>query len=180
MKFRILFAVAAAAFISTAPLQAASDYLLEIEGIPGESVDALHPRTIEIQSFSLGASNPALVSTGGGASSGKVSFSDISFSKSLDKSSPLLYLHCAQGKHIPQATLYLRQSGADKPAEYYVIKLTDVLVTSVQTSGGGDRPMESLSLNFAKIEFIYRAQKPDGSLDTPVRSGWDLKQNVAF
>jgi type VI secretion system secreted protein Hcp len=32
-------------------------------------------------------------------------------------------------------------------------KLTDVMVSSYSISSGGDRPMESLSLNFTKIEF---------------------------
>jgi type VI protein secretion system component Hcp len=42
--------------------------------------------------------------------------------------------------------------------EYYKIKLTDILVSGIQstggsTSSGGDRPTESLSLNFTKITF---------------------------
>ena len=35
----------------------ASDYLLEIEGIKGESQDSKHKETIEISSFSWGMSN---------------------------------------------------------------------------------------------------------------------------
>ena len=176
MKFRFLTSTIAA-FLLILPSWAASDYLLELDGIPGESIDAQRPGAIEIQSFSFGASNSGTI-VGGGGGAGKVSFSDITFSKNLDKSSPILYLHCAQGKHIPKATLYVRKSGSDKPVEYYVITLSDVLVTSVQTSGGGGLPMESLSLNFAKIEFSYAAQKPDGSLESPVKSGWNIATNM--
>ena len=176
MKFRFVIS-AIAAFLVAFSSQAASDYFLAIDGIPGEPTDAQRPRTIEIQSFSFGASNSGTI-VGGGGGAGKVNFSDISFTKSLDKASPILYLHCARGKHIPSATLYVRKSGADKPLEYYVVKLTDVLISSVQTSGGGGLPSESFSLNFGKIEFSYAAQKPDGSLEPPVKSGWDIAGNV--
>ena len=177
MSFRSFLAVCTAVVFSALPVQAASDYLLVLDGIPGEATDEQHPRSIEIHSFSIGASNAG--SLAGGAGAGKVSFSDLSLSKSLDKASPLLYLHCAQGKHIPTATLYVRKSGSDKVVEYYSIKLSEVQVTSVQTSGsaGGGQPSEAISLNFAKIEFSYQAQKPDGSLESPVKAGWDLAEN---
>ena len=37
--------------------------------------------------------------------------------------------------------------------------------------------MDQLSLNFTKIEFDYKPQKADGSLDSPVKGGYDLKAN---
>jgi hypothetical protein len=45
----------------------------------------------------------------------------------------------------------------DEPAEeYLLIKLKPVYITSYQTSGSsGDRPTESLSLNFEEIKFSY-------------------------
>ena len=38
-------------------------------------------------------------------------------------------------------------------------------------------PTDQISLNFAKIEVEYKAQKPDGTLDSPVKAGYDLKAN---
>jgi type VI secretion system secreted protein Hcp len=178
MKFRALLAVCSALVFLALPCQGA--IYLELEGIPGESTDEQRPRTIEIDSFSFGASNSgSIVVGGGGGGAGKVSFQDISLSKKLDKASPLLYLACAQGTHIKRAVLFVRKAG-DKPMEYYTITLSDLLISSVQTGGstGGDRPTESLSLNFTKIEFSYAAQKPDGSLETPVTSGWDIANNL--
>ena len=58
----------AALLFSAAAVYAASDYLLEIEGVAGEAVTA--PSTIEVNSFSFGASNPAAISNAG-LSSGK-------------------------------------------------------------------------------------------------------------
>ena len=178
MKIRSLTAFCI--LLLVAPLHAASDYLLVIEGVEGESTDAKHPRSIEIESFSMGVQATLGTIGGGGTTAGKATFSDLMVTKKLDKSSPILYLNCAQGKHIPKATLYVRKAG-DRPLEYYVVTLTDVIITSVQTAGSsGSVPSESLSLNFARIQYSYIAQKADGSLDTPVTSGWDVKANVRF
>ena len=37
--------------------------------------------------------------------------------------------------------------------------------------------MDQVSLNFAKIEFKYKEQKPDGSLGGEVVGGWDVTTN---
>src|SRR5438270_6686608 len=107
----------------------ASDYLLEIDGIKGESSDNKHPGTIEIDSFSWGATNSGAMSAGGGGGAGKVSFQDLHFTTKVNKSSPLLMLACASGQHIKKAVLYVRKQGGDQQ-EYYTITLADVLVTS--------------------------------------------------
>jgi type VI secretion system secreted protein Hcp len=147
---------------------------LELDGIPGESVDGQHPRTIEIQSWSWGASNSSTVG-GGGGGTGKVSFQDISFTKRLDKASPILARACATGEHIKSAKLFVRKSG-DNATDYYTITLSDLLVTSVSMGGsdGGELPTESISLNFTKIEWAYVPMGADGTPQGPVRTGYDL------
>ncbi len=157
----------------------ASDFLLEIDGIKGESKDKKHADTIEVDSVSWGVSNAATMSAGTGGGSGKASFSDLSFSSSVGKQSPLLMQACATGKHIATAKLYVRKQGTDQ-LDFYVITLTDLLVSSYQSSAssGGSVPNDSFSLNFAKIEFSYSPQKADGSLDTAVKASWNLKENV--
>jgi len=155
----------------------ASDYLLEIEGIKGESRDHKHPGALEIDSFSWGLSNAGSATFGGGGGAGKASFQDMHFTTRVNKASPLLFLHCASGKHIKSAQLFVRKAG-DKPLEYLKIKLTDILISSYAEGGaGGDAPTDQFSLNFTKIEFSYQPQEPDGSLGEPVKASWDLKQN---
>jgi type VI secretion system secreted protein Hcp len=38
-------------------------------------------------------------------------------------------------------------------------------------------PRDHISLNFSKVEFEYKEQKPDGSLGGTVKAGWDVKAN---
>lgn len=180
MNYRKLVTLALALAGLLLPLHrglAAFDMFLKLDGIEGESADSRHPKEIEVFSFSQGISTPPPLPGGGG---GKASFSDFNITKLVDKSTPTLYLKCAQGSHIKEALLVLRQSGASG-FEFYKIKLTDVLITSVQTSGssGGDnRPAESISLNFARIEWTYIPQKADGSADTPVVTTWNIVANT--
>lgn len=149
-----------------ARLLAASDYLLEIEGIKGESKDKEHPGAIEVASWSLGASNPTSVGAGG-MSAGKASFQDIHFTIPMDSASPALFLHCASGKHIAQAVITARTAsptGDGKKFTFLTITLTDVLVSSITINANseGQRPIESLSFSYAKIKFDYRAPGDDG------------------
>ena len=173
--------LAAAILACTAPLlSAASDYLLEIEGIKGESTDNTHPGAIEISSFSWGLSNAGTTTVGGGGA-GKASFQDFHFVCKQDKSSPQLMLRCASGEHIASATLFVRKSSADGSVrDYYKITLTDILVSGFSEqappSGGAtssSSPLETVSLNFSTIVVEYMAA--DSSVS---RAGWDLKANT--
>jgi type VI protein secretion system component Hcp len=55
-------------------------------------------------------------------------------------------------------------------------------VASYQTAASvpsGDAPTDQVSLRFTKIEMEYTRIKPDGSLDAPIKEGWDLTTNRA-
>lgn len=118
---------------------------------------------IEIESWSWGGSQAA--GHGGGGGAGKVSVHDISVTKSTDKATPKLAEAVAKGKVFSGAPARRQasQTMTHGGQQYYEVKLQDILVSSFQSSSspssGGDRPTESLSLNFTKIK-------------------WDLKENV--
>lgn len=154
----------------------ASDYLLELDGVKGESKDDVHKETIEIASWSFGASNPTSVGSSG-MSAGKVSFSDLSVMISLEKASVALLARVCSGKVIPKATLYGRKSGDDKRLDYLTIVLQEVMVSSWQTSAsdGSGIPMLSCSFAFSKIEYKYKPQNEDQTLGDDMIATYDLK-----
>lgn len=157
----------------------ASDFLLEIDGIKGESQDSKHKETIEVESFSWGISNAGSHGAGTGGGAGKASFQDIHFTSTVGKASANLALSCASGKHITKAVLYVRKQG-ETQQDYYVVTMEDLLVSSYQSgdaAGGSSVPTDQFSLNFSKIKYEYKPQKKDGSLDAPVTMTWDIKQN---
>lgn len=154
------------------------DYFLKIDGIDGESTDDKHKNEIDVESWSWGETQTGTAAHGGGGGAGRVSMQDFSFTMRVNKSTPKLMLACATGAHVPEATLACRKSGGAQE-EYLNIKFTDLLVSSYQTGGsaGDIIPVDQISLNFSKIEFEYKPQKPDGTLDSPVKVGYDLKAN---
>ena len=160
----------------------AVDFFLKIDGIEGESQDSKHKNEFQLLSYSFGASQAhALDFTGGGHGAGKVSFTDFTFVKQVDKGSPKLMLACATGQHIPKAVLIVRKAGKDQQ-EYLKVTLTDILVSNVIVNGDGHRsplPTDEIKLNFAKIEFEYKTQNKDGSLGGAVNAGYDQKLQKA-
>ena len=152
---------------------AAVDYFLKIDGVDGESSADGHRGEIEIQSFSWGVSNGGSHSTGGGGGAGKVSMNDFSFMKRIDKSSPLLMRALFEGRRIPKVVLSARKPGSKQ--DFLKVTLSDVLVSSFQTTGGGDVPTDSLSLNFTKIEYAYTPTGADGAAQAALIATYDLK-----
>lgn len=127
----------------------AVDYFLKLSGIDGESQDSKHKGEIEILSYSWGVSQTGSNARGAGGGAGKAAFNDFSILKLVDKASPQLMQACCTGQHIPDANFTGRLSG-ESQFEYLKIKLTDVLISSVQPSGSaGDSPaFEQVSLSF--------------------------------
>jgi type VI secretion system secreted protein Hcp len=158
----------------------AVDMFLKIEGeIKGEAQDKAHKGDIDVLAWSWGMSNSGSFHTGGGGGAGKANFQDISITKWVDKSSPVLMLYCANGDHFEKAKLIVRKAGKT-PLEYITIDMKKVMITSVSTggSGGEDRLTENVSLNFAEVEVNYVPQKPDGSGDAAIPFTWDIAANA--
>ena len=105
----------------------ALDIFLKLDGIKGEAQDHKYKDEIDVLSWSWGASQSGTTHGGSGSGAGKVSIQDLSITKYLDKSSPTLFQHCANGKHIKKGTLILRKAG-EKPLEYLTIEFEDIIV----------------------------------------------------
>ncbi|WP_256645128.1 Hcp family type VI secretion system effector [Thermomonas paludicola] len=155
----------------------ASDIFLKIDGIDGESADSKHKGEIDVLAWSFGASNSGSMAYGGGGGTGKVAFQDMTITKRIDKSSPKLLEHCANGKHIKKAVLIARKQGGAQ-MDYVKVTLSDLLVSSISLAGSGD-DSETISLNFGHIEYIYTAQKSDGSKEGDTGMKWNIKKNEA-
>jgi type VI secretion system secreted protein Hcp len=157
----------------------AVDMFLKLDGIKGESVDKSHKDEIAVLAWSWGMSNSGSAHLGGGAGSGKVNVQDLSLTKYIDLSTPDLMLSCCNGKHIPKAQLTVRKAG-ETALEYMIIKLEDILVSSVSTggSGGEDRLTENVVLNFAKVDVEYTQQNSQGGAGAKPKMGWDIPQSA--
>jgi type VI secretion system secreted protein Hcp len=129
-----------------------------------------------------------------GQATGRRTYEPIVFHKRIDKASPLLAKAVAAGEHLPKVTLLLYRNLPGNMVEFFAeVTLTDCMMRQYDKAtpklfekpvkgrvvGGGDaddRPMESLSLNFTKIEWRSISGK-QGALDYPVKASFDVKKN---
>jgi len=158
----------------------AMDMFLTIEPIKGESRDKTYKDKIDVLAWSWGMSNSGSAHAGGGMGAGKVNVHDMSITKHTDAATPDLMKSCCNGKHFGEAKLIVRKAG-EKPLEYLVVTMSDVIVTSVQTggsSGGDDRLTESVSLNFAKVKVKYSQQEKTGAAGAAPEMTWNIAENT--
>lgn len=149
--------------------------LLHVDGVPGESTSKSHPGDIVATGFSFGVANqPASAGTG----SGKAVFTDFSVTKFIDKASPLLMLKAAGGNPITTVELFVQNSSAPAPVDYYKVTLSQVYVTGVNTTGAvSDRPTETVTFKFGQIKIEYTLINPDGTQGGTVMGCWDINLN---
>ena len=159
----------------------AANYFLKFTPVvKGESKQEAYEDQIEILSFSWGVSNAGGFSYGGGGGVSKANLQDLSVSCRQCAASVKIMQYCAGGKHIDDALLTCLKSAGDKQDKYMTYKLTDVIVSSYQSGGSGDdMPIESMSLNFAKIEFEFFTQDDKGVTTSAGVGKWDQQKATA-
>ncbi len=160
----------------------ATNTFIRIGDIKGESHDSRHKDEIEVLSWAWGMANPPAGASGTGVQTERASFHDLTFTHLIDRASPSLMLACASAQRFQDARLTVRQPGTTTPEEYLLVSLADVVVTRVQNSGteAAGSLLEEVSLDFARVDYEYRRQRPDGKLDEGVHFKWDLQQNAPF
>nr|WP_233411076.1 type VI secretion system tube protein TssD [Rugamonas sp. CCM 8940] len=112
--------------------------------------------------------------------SGKPNVQDFTLSKYLDVSSPVLNQACCEGRKIGECkvTVGRNEGGAVMPMIVFTLK--EVLISSVSAaSSGGDKPAETLTLNFTAIQWDYTAQNTDSTKQGNAPGKWDMKTNTA-
>jgi type VI secretion system secreted protein Hcp len=156
----------------------AVDMFMKIDDIRGEASDAKHKDEIDVLSWSWGVAQSGSAHHGSGTGTGKATVHDVSFTKYLDRSTPVLMKYCCTGKFFQKATLLVRKAG-DKPVEYIKLEMNQGLITSVSTgsSGHDERLSETVTVNFKSFKLEYTPQK-DGKADAVVPMSWDISKNA--
>lgn len=126
---------------------------IKMGDIKGESIDRAHQDWIVIESF-----NQVLESqrtTGATRSRNMVTAPDVMFTKSLDKSTPILMKSCTNGQLLPEVVMELI---ADDGKPLYRITLGNVRISGINSSFNCDPKCllrEEVSLNYSKITWQY-------------------------
>ncbi|MDP1947325.1 MAG: type VI secretion system tube protein Hcp [Nitrospirota bacterium] len=167
----VVMASALLSFIQIDRSYAATEMFLFMQGVSGEATQVPHANWIEVESASWGHAT-------------KAPFDPLVFTKVFDLASPLLALAVADGRHFQTAILEFQKPVGSQQQVYLRVILTDVTVKAYAAAGhhtSAGLPVESVKLGFAKIEWLYFKQMPNGLLSpTPARTGWDVINNKPF
>ena len=114
-------------------------------------------------------------STGGGDRKfSEPSFSEISLSKAMDKSSIDCFIEACGGKKPYPVLLTWVDNSGDAIEIYHQVELGNAVITAYSSSSSGDRPDDKITLNFTEITVHYTRFPPDGAPEEISPKGWNL------
>lgn len=148
---------------------------LKYDGIDGEATHDKHKQWIDVSSMQFGIGRGIATPSGAVANreASEPSVSEITISKQMDAASPKLFTESATGAVGKKVQIHLVSTGS--PGNTYVeYTLTNALISGYSVSTGGDRPVESISINFTKIEYKLTPYDAKNTAGTPVTVSYDL------
>ena len=149
---------------------------MKYEGIPGQCTAKGYEKQIELQSCQFGVGRGVSQATrGGNRETSAPSISEVVVTKSQDESSQGLFSASLFGEGQPVVITFTKTGNDGKSDQkYFTITMTNTLVSGFSVSSGGDRPMESVSLNFTKIETSYDVADEKNKTAKPLKASWNL------
>lgn len=136
-----------------------------------------YDKYIELHSFQWGVGRGVTMAHGTkqGRESSLPSLSEVTVSKLMDASSADLLKTALKGDAQEVTLKFTRTDTSGSGGnDYLSIKMKDVILSGYSVSSGGDMPSESLSLNYAEIEFTETPMDDTGKAGTPVKVGFNL------
>ncbi|WP_332764431.1 type VI secretion system tube protein Hcp [Phenylobacterium sp.] len=142
----VAIATLAVGLLVGASASAASDYLLELDGVKGEA-KAARRGTVEVDSFGWGVGGPIQ------GCQGRSGRGEATLTGPAIASDARLVAAAASGRVIPRAKLFARKSGSENTTE---IKLENVMISSLAPGGrtGGE-----VRLSFANASWSTQGCK---------------------
>ena len=154
---------------------------MKIDGIDGEATEASHTKWIECNSLQFGFGRGISTPQGNAAhrETSSPSVSELTITKEMDISSYKLFassLTEVEGKTVKIDMC--RTGGKSGLITYANYELTNALISGYSVSSGGDRPSESLSLNFTKIKYTYTNFDANNKAGTAMPVQYDLSDTT--
>ena len=149
---------------------------IKIEGVDGDATHPDYKNWIDAASLTWGVGRAIDTPIGStmNRESGEPSVSEVTFTKTMDKSTAILLQETCTGETGKKVEVRFMTT-ANPPKTYMKYELEDALVSgySVSGSSGGGRPDESISLNFTKITTTYTVSDEKGNDLTSLSAHFD-------
>jgi type VI secretion system secreted protein Hcp len=149
---------------------------MKIGTIKGNETSKGHEEWIRVESFQFGVGRGISTPTGStkNREASAPSMSEITVTKGMDQSSPYLFSESAIGVKGLKVQFHFVTTAGDKLETYLEIELDNTLISGYSISSGGERPAESISLNYTKFVMKYIPRKEDHAKEAPHPAGYDL------
>lgn len=135
---------------------------------------------IELHSFQLGASRAVTSGAGGRSREGSnPSISEVVVTKDFDAASSKLFQDGVAGHFDTKVEIKMTTTTKLGLETFLAFEFEKCGVASYSSSSGGDKPMESLSLNFLKIQITPSPLGHDGKPNKGDIVSYDLKDMKA-
>lgn len=148
---------------------------MKYDGIDGDVTAEGHAKWIECNSFQWGTGRGISSPTGGSSDreASAPSVSEITLTKAQDAATVKIIDAAFQGEG-KMVTIDFCKTDAGKLEAYLTYTLTNTMISGYSISSGGDRPSESVSLNFTKIEVKLTPMGADNADTSPESVGYDV------
>jgi type VI protein secretion system component Hcp len=165
--------------------------LLDISASPrivgeSESTNPNWAQKIQIESTHWDINQQTTGSTGTGLVTGGASAGHLTFSKTMDKSTPLMFAQLCSGSPISTCFIRVIAAGSNDPTfgglyERETYQLNNVIVSRYSTggaSGNAGLPTESWALSFQAYIETFTDINADGSKKPADKHGFDFLQGT--
>ena len=148
---------------------------MKIDGINGKVTAKGHEQWIDVSSmqWGVGRAISSAVGTSADREASKPSISEVSVTKLMDESSPMIFTEACVGKG-KLVTIDLCTVGTDQINTYMSYELEECMISGYSVSSGGDRPSESISLSFTKMTMKFTPYDKNGKPTSPLPAGYDM------
>ena len=147
--------------------------------IDGTSSLDKYEKQVELLSFSHGV---AMQITGDISNtertSGKPNHQDFTVTKYLDQASPKLNEGCCKGDNFTDVLITVARNDKGAVLPLITYKLENVVLSSISVGGGGgDKPVETVTMNYNKITWDFHTQHDEGGEQGHISTLWNLATN---
>ena len=145
----------------------------------GDGQESEHANWIQLLSVNWGLTRP--VSNPAGSTAGRVlsapRLAELTVTKDEDVATIPLIQEALVGTPRDVKIDFVR-TGTGQQDVYYSISLKEALIIAFTQSSAGDRPVESLTLNFTQIAFEGSQMDAVGTVTSPSSYGWNVNSNA--
>ena len=148
---------------------------MKYDTIKGDVTATGYKDWIEVDSSQWGVSRAISTPTGGGSNreSSAPNISEIVVTKLQDISSPYFFAEATMGEG-KKVDLHFMSIEDGRLLPYLKVTLDNCMISGYSQTSGGDRPSESLSLNFTKITLVYLSYDGQGQQTDTKTVSYDL------